>query len=436
MARVTISSNNLFPGPRGAQGPAGPEGGPAGPTGPQGPQGNAGPAGAQGIQGPAGPTGAGGAQGLKGDTGNKGDKGDTGAGVVAGGTTGQALLKIDGTDYNTQWSTIPLLSTANTFTGGVQQITTASAATKGLIVKGTASQTANLQEWQNSSGTLLSKINANGDPGFNYITSVSGGGSFLQFTNNAEVTVSTDNAARKPLVVKGAASQTANLQEWQNSAGTVLASATSNGSITAVYFGSSTASTAYIQPNLASGAIGIVTAGNANVGLMIRGNSAQTANLQQWQNSAGTVLFSITSAGAFGNQVTANAGIDVVGGGNGLRSIAGAATVVPIVSKGAASQTANLQEWQNSAGTVLARVDFGGFFTAPAFSTGNSLATIFEENSGGRLRLTKATAANTNPGADVAKFYLRDGTVPGTLKFVVRAGAAGAETTILDNIPQ
>jgi hypothetical protein len=109
MARVTISSNNLFPGPRGAQGPAGPAGGPEGPQGPQGPQGNVGPQGPEGIQGPAGPTGAGGAQGPKGETGNKGDKGDTGAGVVVGGTTGQVLSKINSTDYNTQWTT-PLSS--------------------------------------------------------------------------------------------------------------------------------------------------------------------------------------------------------------------------------------------------------------------------------------------------------------------------------------
>jgi hypothetical protein len=78
MARVTISSNNLFPGPKGAKGDPGPAGGPEGPAGPQGPQGNAGPQGPQGIQGPAGPTGAGGAQGTKGDTGNTGAAGERG----------------------------------------------------------------------------------------------------------------------------------------------------------------------------------------------------------------------------------------------------------------------------------------------------------------------------------------------------------------------
>jgi len=78
MARVTISSNNLFPGPRGAQGPQGDPGGPPGPQGPEGPQGPQGIQGPQGLQGPTGPTGATGAQGPKGDTGNKGDTGDTG----------------------------------------------------------------------------------------------------------------------------------------------------------------------------------------------------------------------------------------------------------------------------------------------------------------------------------------------------------------------
>ena len=89
MARVTISSNNLFPGPRGAQGPQGDPGGPAGPQGPEGPQGPTGPQGPQGIQGPTGPTGASGAQGPKGETGNtgpQGPKGDTGATGAKGDT--------------------------------------------------------------------------------------------------------------------------------------------------------------------------------------------------------------------------------------------------------------------------------------------------------------------------------------------------------------
>ena len=94
MARVTISSNNLFPGPRGAQGPQGDPGGPEGPQGPQGPQGPAGPQGPEGLQGPVGPTGAGGAQGPKGDTGNTGPQGVPG---VVQSITGTAPITVGGT---------------------------------------------------------------------------------------------------------------------------------------------------------------------------------------------------------------------------------------------------------------------------------------------------------------------------------------------------
>ena len=79
MGRVTISSNNLFPGPKGEKGEKGDAGGPPGPTGPAGPTGPQGPTGSQGLQGTQGNPGAQGAQGPIGETGLKGDKGDTGS---------------------------------------------------------------------------------------------------------------------------------------------------------------------------------------------------------------------------------------------------------------------------------------------------------------------------------------------------------------------
>lgn len=81
-------------GPAGAAGAAGADGadGAQGPQGPEGPQGPAGPAGAQGLQGPAG------------------------QGVPTGGSSDQVLSKIDGTDYNTQWTTPVKLDAAQSFT--------------------------------------------------------------------------------------------------------------------------------------------------------------------------------------------------------------------------------------------------------------------------------------------------------------------------------
>lgn len=115
MGRVTISSNNLFPGPKGEQGPAGPAGGPAGPQGPEGPQGPQGIAGPQGLQGIQGPPGAQGAQGIQGETGATGPAGTNGtngtngsSGVVSvtapitnSGTSSAAVIGLDTTNIAT-----------------------------------------------------------------------------------------------------------------------------------------------------------------------------------------------------------------------------------------------------------------------------------------------------------------------------------------------
>ncbi|MDM4772612.1 hypothetical protein [Solimonas sp. SE-A11] len=88
-------------GATGAQGVQGIQGvtgatGAQGAVGPMGAPGTQGIQGAQGIQGPIGPTGATGATGVT---------GETGPGVPVGGSAGQVLAKVDGTDYNTQWTT-------------------------------------------------------------------------------------------------------------------------------------------------------------------------------------------------------------------------------------------------------------------------------------------------------------------------------------------
>lgn len=105
-------------GPQGIQGEQGIQGiqgvqgiqgdtGPQGDQGIQGIQGDTGPQGDQGIQGIQGETGLQGEQGIQGEQGVSGQDGSDGAdgqGVPAGGTAGQVLEKIDGTDYNTQWA--------------------------------------------------------------------------------------------------------------------------------------------------------------------------------------------------------------------------------------------------------------------------------------------------------------------------------------------
>ena len=74
--------------------------------------------GSVGVPGPQGPAGSQGQQGVP------GDPGAPGVGVPTGGTAGQFLTKIDGTNYNTDWTTINLsaylLKSGGTITGDIQ----------------------------------------------------------------------------------------------------------------------------------------------------------------------------------------------------------------------------------------------------------------------------------------------------------------------------
>ena len=166
--------------------------------------------------------------------------------------------------------------------------------------------------------------------------------------------------------------------------------------------------------------------------LFIRGASGQSVDLLQLQNNGGTVLANISSTGTISSAANINATGQVrVGTGTSLGQlsvVSASSGTIGAVIRGAASQSANLQSWQSSAGTDLLWVNSAGNLNSGTFIIGT-------QNSGALFTMVRATAAATNPGANLARLYFRDGTNANTLKLVVRAGAAGAETTILDNIP-
>ncbi len=166
---------------------------------------------------------------------------------------------------------------------------------------------------------------------------------------NAGIILAQQTATAPVIVARGAASQTANLQEWQNSAGTVLAyvnssgnfstgAITASGAITCTRFEQSSG-TIYNDPTVA-----------------FSGNSVSEAYAFNFYRSGGH-LFSLS-----GQKGYLSVGPTVVGVSQAImaRIEARAATDIAIVAKGAASQSANLQEWQNSAGTVLAYVNNSG----------------------------------------------------------------------------
>ena len=300
-----------------------------------------------------------------------------------------------------------------------------------LVIKGSNSQTANLQEWQTSTG----QVNANiGNTGafYNYI------GMFADNTNSGitSLTVTTAYAGVKPLIVKGAASQTANLQEWQNSSGTnllklsstgklIFGSGNSGGSITSIYFDQVTTSTNtpdgitwnFVTTNTSSAQVMAVrtaasyatdlyfTTANAGdqiatermrisstgnvaingflssaVGLVIKGAASQTANLQEWQDSSGTLKASINS---YGDLINFGVYTRYLRGGDegfvdfaALRIKSYSTSVATAVIKSIASQTSNLTEWQNSAGTVLNAINASGNFIGGQFDINGNLTNI------------------------------------------------------------
>ena len=97
-------------------------------------------------------------------------------------------------------------------------VTGQSTTTVPLTIRAIASQTASLQQWQNSSSTNVGSISTGGFANFaGYVTV----GSTTQ-SNTVGINVVIGNAAHNGIVVKAQSSQTANMQEWQNNSGTAI----------------------------------------------------------------------------------------------------------------------------------------------------------------------------------------------------------------------
>ena len=231
-----------------------------------------------------------------------------------------------------------------------------------------------------------------------------------------------------PLAIRQIAGQSADLLQFQDTNGTVIGRFNNSAQ---AGFSRVTAGQATIS---GVARLFATSTGTAEIPLAVRGVASQSANLQEWQDSAGGTVAYVDKNGS--GRFTNSVGISAIPFAyNAMLSVSTQGTANSGVTiRGVAGQSADLQQWQNSGGTAIATLSSAGAFRATQTSTITDYATMREANSGGYLRLTKSTAALTNPGAGLAAIYFRDGTITG-LKLVVRAGATGAETTILDNIP-
>ena len=82
----------------------------------------------------------------------------TGIVAIANGGTGAANVSAARTNLG-----VPGLATTNSFSVGPQTFATGAAGNIALLVQGAPSQTANLQEWRNSGGTVLASVDSAGD---------------------------------------------------------------------------------------------------------------------------------------------------------------------------------------------------------------------------------------------------------------------------------
>jgi len=150
---------------------------------------------------------------------------------------------------------------ANTFTAA--QVIAGVSDVSQLTVKGASGQSNSIQEWQNNSGTVLTRVGSSGfvgtQGGFGHNTS----GQPYILPAAGSLTVLSQNATHTPWTVKGAASQSADLQTWINSSSTVLAKITAAGlgSFAGVTL-STTTSLSLGTPSLGGGA-GVISIANA-----------------------------------------------------------------------------------------------------------------------------------------------------------------------------
>jgi hypothetical protein len=141
--------------------------------------------------------------------------------VNAGATGPSGVISVTAPITNTGTSTSAQLG----FSG---LVTASSATTVPLIAKAATGQTANLQEWQDPAGGVATSVTASGQIVTNQRVTV--GATTVSASGQLAVFAPTDRVA---LAVRGASGQTVNLQEWQNSGGTALASVNSSGQIVA-----------------------------------------------------------------------------------------------------------------------------------------------------------------------------------------------------------
>lgn len=290
---------------------------------------------------------------------------------------------------------------ATGLTGVQLSVLTTSASRVGLTIQGHTSQSANLQEWQDSSGTILTRVNADGSIALGGVNTASTGA--LRLANNTYIYArNAANTGNKQLL-------------GYDSANNV------------VLGGSGTSVNVYIMNAIGSG-IGVsTTAISSGPGKGIY----QTGSALGLYHYNGNITLTPGASSSFASVLTA------ARSGTNITVQTAATTDIGLVVKGTASQTANLQEWQNNSGTVLGGVtsDGRGYFnrsSAAAITGGGSPGLTVGANDGVAVQIIMTAASGSNSGAGIVG-YSNDGAANASgdrLGYYLGGGMINASTAV------
>jgi hypothetical protein len=255
-----------------------------------------------GLQGATGATGATGPQGSQGTAGASGvisvsspitNSGSASSAIVGIDQTLLSLTRSQISDFTS--GTVAVSGTATYATTSGTAVTISGSITKSQVsdfTSGTVAQATNASTatYATTSGTA-SYGTTSGTAVYATSAGTVTGAAYINASNTFTLgqIVQTGSAANTGLVVKGTTSQTGNLQEWQNTGATVIASVTAGGSF-------------YSLANIGAGGTAIstarlsVTGAASSIGVIIRAG-ATSGDIQQWQSSASAVLTSVNSLG-------------------------------------------------------------------------------------------------------------------------------------------
>jgi hypothetical protein len=221
------------------------------------------------------------------------------------------------------------------------RITAASSSDIGQVVRGAASQAADLTSWQNSAGSGLAHMSPSGEL---FASGVYASGGYLSARLSAAALTATDKVA----VFRGASGQTADLGQFQDSAGALLSSIDKSG----IY---NVSGVAYVGANVDPTTLLRARAGTQRA-LLLQGAGSQSTDVAQWTDSVGVVGGGVTSQQFF------YVGPNSPGGMVGVQIPTASPAFRGVVVKAAPSQSGDLYSSYDSAGNLTGRWTAAGGF--------------------------------------------------------------------------